>query len=264
MSTYEPCVLGSDGNCTRWSHDHAADRPSVTPRVGDTITTAEQLDALPVGSIFLSPFDAVWRRVEESESQGGYRFESIEYDGRHQAETFARFSEFPLTVLYVPGEQPRPPVTDNARAEQSEMLVDAAAIPTALLAVGRAETTTEEWPRCKASRDGGCDRCHDEHGRHIPCRAETTTATTEDAEEVLHGAGWFARADLDPRDLRGILHDLADADLLATARTRPTREELSTLILSFLKPPKHSGGSWTLNPDDAADAVLALFRGGDK
>lgn len=88
MGTYEPCVLGSDGNCTRWSHDHAADRE-----------------------------------------------------------------------------------------------------------------TTIGWggPRPKGILDDP---------------AETTTATTEDAEEVLHGAGWFARADLDPRDLRGILHDLADAGLL--------------------------------------------------
>jgi hypothetical protein len=22
MGTYEPCVIGSDGRCTRWSHDH--------------------------------------------------------------------------------------------------------------------------------------------------------------------------------------------------------------------------------------------------
>ena len=191
MGTYEPCVLGSDGNCTRWSHDHAADRPSVT---------------------------------------------------------------------------------DNARAEQSEMLVDAAAIPTALLAAGRAETTTEEWPRCKASRDGGCDRCHDEHGRHIPCRAETTTATNEDAARVLddviqHLRKIWSTGHDEAREVIDTAEELlaqALPRLLATARTRPTREELSTLILSFLKPPKHSGGSWTLNPDDAADAVLALLRGGDK
>ena len=49
------------------------------------------------------------------------------------------------------------------------------------LAAGRAETTTEEWPRYKASRDGGCDRCHDEHGRDIACRATTTTGTAEHA-----------------------------------------------------------------------------------
>lgn len=140
----------------------------------------------------------------------------------------------------------RPSVTDNARDEAAAAL----------------RSTVDLDPRSDFDRGYA-------HGWHAAAewaadRAETTTATTEDAEEVLHGAGWFARADLDPRDLRGILHDLADADLLATARTLPTREELSTLILSFLKPPKHSGGSWTLNPDDAADAVLALFRGGDK
>ena len=133
----------------------------------------------------------------------------------------------------------------------------------------RAETTTEAVERiarqiARETAMTGRDALELVEAVHALQDAETTTATTEDAEEVLHGAGWFARADLDPRDLRAILHDLVDADLLATTRTRPTREELSTLILSFLKPPKHSGGSWTLNPDDAADAVLALFRGGDK
>lgn len=37
-----------------------------------------------------------------------------------------------------------------------------------------------------------------------------------------------------------------------------TREELSALLLTFLRPPKH-GGSWTYSPDEAADALLARF-----
>lgn len=35
------------------------------------------------------------------------------------------------------------------------------------------------------------------------------------------------------------------------------RDELSELCLSFLKPPTFAGGSWTLNPDALADAILA-------
>ena len=37
---------------------------------------------------------------------------------------------------------------------------------------------------------------------------------TAEAEKVLHDAGWFARADIEPATIRGILHDLADAGLL--------------------------------------------------
>ena len=35
--TYEPCVIGSDGRCTRWSHDH--DTPTPAPTLTD-----EQID----------------------------------------------------------------------------------------------------------------------------------------------------------------------------------------------------------------------------
>lgn len=34
------------------------------------------------------------------------------------------------------------------------------------------------------------------------------------------------------------------------------RDALSALCLSYLKPPRH-GGSWTLNPDALADAIIA-------
>jgi hypothetical protein len=41
--------------------------------------------------------------------------------------------------------------------------------------------------------------------------------------------------------------------------TTITRDYLSALCLSFLKPPTYSGGSWTLNPDALADAILAAL-----
>jgi len=110
----------------------------------------------------------------------------------------------------------------------------------ALAAAGRAETTTEGWPRCKASRDGGCARCHDEHGRHVHCRAETTTATTEDAARVLYESGtgfkltkgkpWEELAESSRNSQRRLAQALADAGLLATARTRPTREAIEEAI----------------------------------
>lgn len=39
--------------------------------------------------------------------------------------------------------------------------------------------------------------------------------------------------------------------------TQTDREQLAALCLSYLKPPKHSGGSWTLNPEALADAIIA-------
>lgn len=42
-------------------------------------------------------------------------------------------------------------------------------------------------------------------------------------------------------------------------KAMPSREEVSSVILSFLEPPTYRGGSWTINPDDAADAILKLF-----
>lgn len=35
------------------------------------------------------------------------------------------------------------------------------------------------------------------------------------------------------------------------------RDDLSALCLSFLKPPSYTGGSWTLNPDALAEAIIA-------
>jgi len=43
--------------------------------------------------------------------------------------------------------------------------------------------------------------------------------------------------------------------------TTITRDALSALCLSYLKPPNYSGGSWTLNPDALADAILAALTG---
>lgn len=78
------------------------------PRVGDQITSAEDLDALPVGSVVvdrmhdaaLHLFVGQWQYAESQLVQQTYA---------------ARYA--PFTVLYVPGEQPRPSVTDDARAD---------------------------------------------------------------------------------------------------------------------------------------------------
>ena len=97
----------------------------------------------------------------------------------------------------------RPSVTDNARAEAEKRWPRL---------YGPEETLTYPREAVREHTRGGFVAGY--KAGWAAGRAETTTATTEDAEEVLHGAGWFARADLDPRDLRGILRDLAEADLL--------------------------------------------------
>ena len=92
--------------------------------------------------------------------------------------------------------------------------------------------------------------------------AETTPETTAitAAELVLHETGWFARADLEWSDLRGILHDLNEAGLLATTPALPTREQIAKAIDDSLKA---EGITWN-TPEvwhAQADAVLALFGG---
>src|SRR5690606_33003144 len=103
--------------------------------------------------------------------------------------------------------------------------------------------------------------CHDEHGRHVHCRAETTTATTEDAARVVrpfidrHEDSGY---DLDGKEVdesaREAAQALADAGLLATARTRPTREQIAKVLA------RHDGKPVTTT----ADAVLTLLEGGDR
>jgi hypothetical protein len=51
------------------------------------------------------------------------------------------------------------------------------------------------------------------------------------------------------------------ARMTGTSITVPDKDALSALCLSYLKPPKYAGGSWTLNPDDLADAILAALTG---
>jgi|SRR5690625_768744 len=138
-------------------------------------------------------------------------------------------------------------------------------------AAARAETTTAH--ECDS---GDFDRticgCGAMHSyctgcgtRQDDCRAETTTATTEDAARVIDDACYGGASS--PQE---IAQALADAGLLATARTRPTREQIAAVI-------HHDG--WevpqgyedSLDPENCAtcrdalntaDAVLALLEGG--
>src|SRR5690625_444669 len=95
----------------------AAGRPSVTPRVGDTITTAEQLDALPKG--------AVLRAGKKNRKSGLGRLIQVHGEGGFSVDGVYEIAlrvDLPATVLYVPGEPSRPSVTDNARAEAAAAL----------------------------------------------------------------------------------------------------------------------------------------------
>lgn len=75
-----------------------------------TITTATELDALPVGSVVLTARNTVWRRMDDSED--AYRFESPEVKGRYQAATFESAGDLPATVLHDPSGPVIPAVSD--------------------------------------------------------------------------------------------------------------------------------------------------------
>src|SRR5690625_2877297 len=90
-------------------------RDTATPRVGDTITTAEQLDALPSLAIVIDANDEVQQRHGHlSTERGDYSaWLGVMPPTCKPSPDVA----LPVTVLYVPGEPSRPTVTDAARAE---------------------------------------------------------------------------------------------------------------------------------------------------
>lgn len=148
----------------------------------------------------------------------------------------------------------RPSVTDNARDEEPQAWCPGCGdrIPT--------EVVRER---------GVCSNCYGTtDDPWAAARAEMTTATTEDTARAIHRAlapRWMSVAqalgpDQDAYEamLADIAKALTDAGLLATARTRPTRDELDRVISDGLR--EHGA----FRTDLIADAVLALFRGGDK
>ena len=68
------------------------------------VVTTTELDALPIGSVFMDGTGGVWQVVPEEESEGGYKYESIGRGGRHQALTFSIGYDLPARVLYTPEE----------------------------------------------------------------------------------------------------------------------------------------------------------------
>lgn len=56
----------------------------------------------------------------------------------------------------------------------------------------------------------------------------------------------------------GCVKDLSPAPVVPDS-TDVLHKQVSATILDHLKPPKFSGGSWTINPDEAATAVLAAL-----
>jgi len=112
---------------------------TTAPRVGDTITTAEQLDALPDGVIVMLPTSKV----------PAVRFEDVWFVPGFEEGQPSSGLRLPTTVLYVPGEQPadRPSVTDNARAETT---TGAIARGEALAAGDPDWMNVTRWPRTEA------------------------------------------------------------------------------------------------------------------
>lgn len=89
-------------------------------------------------------------------------------------------------------------------------------------------------------------------------RGKPTTDIAEDAWEVIVRVRDDYPRVINDAPTEEIVEALADAGLLATARTRPTRDELDRVISDGLR--EHGA----FRTDLIADAVLALFRGGDK
>lgn len=87
----------------------------TTPRTGDTITTPEQLGALPNRTAIHDANRELWERngtiLDHLLEEGHAAWVGTTGGLCHSLEI-----DLPATVLYVPGEQPRPD-TDNARAE---------------------------------------------------------------------------------------------------------------------------------------------------
>ena len=96
----------------------------------------------------------------------------------------------------------------------------------------------------------------DDPDTHDGATTETTTATTDIAEDALDSLPYFTFEDDDVAPDEEFVRKADVARLLATARTRPTRDDISDAI-------EHSGiAIGTSDAEQAADAVLALLRGG--
>lgn len=105
-------------------------------------------------------------------------------------------------------------------------------------------------------------------------RGKNPAATTEDAAQVIERAaevlardltystGWDAEAN--DAIARTQAEALAESGLLATARTRPTRDEVALTILGTLARHFEVVAGQLDGINAAADAVLALFRGDDE
>ena len=136
-------------------------------------------------------------------------------------------------------------------------------------AAGRAETTTELYP-CLPSLGEPCGNCH-----RCTDPAETTTADAQTGtfEAILAahrdeydsdcGMYFGCSCGWDNDDIgsnEGYVEHVAG--LLATARTRPTREQvIDALVMS---PLSDTAGTDMRPFEQTADAVLALLEGGDR
>ena len=69
----------------------------------EVITTVEEADALPGGSVVRDVRGIVWERPFGDEDET-FRWRTTDGSGRYQTFTFERFRDLPLTVLYRPKE----------------------------------------------------------------------------------------------------------------------------------------------------------------
>ena len=69
----------------------------------EVITTVEEADALPGGSVVRDVRGIVWERPGDDEDET-FRWRPTDGSGRYRTFTFERFRDLPLTVLYRPKE----------------------------------------------------------------------------------------------------------------------------------------------------------------
>src|SRR5690625_3235425 len=227
----------------------AADRPTVTPRVGDPITTGGELGALPGVRVIVDPDDETgdapvvlcrasdgpWAALTTGLLIGKGWWTSTEIASAAKS----------VRVVYIPGEQSRPSVTDDARAEAERRYPSDVADRGLTYPTGAVREHSQaafvagaEWAAGRAETPAGLTVSEDgsvlnwQGVNYVPQRAETTTATPEDAARVLYESGtgfkltegkpWEELAESSRNSQRRLAQALADAGLLATARTRPT------------------------------------------
>lgn len=153
-----------------------------TPRVGQTITTAEQIEALPEGAILRT---AEGRAVVRTTLHDSWEITG-DFSDRDAGWLLA--DDAPLTVVFVPGEQPTPPAEDthtDVTEQAAQALTDYLASYTLPANYSQPVPTGTQTHRDVANR---CGPLIAEHLRNLGLLATAPTTTVEDIARRWHEA----------------------------------------------------------------------------